>query len=122
MTIITCEHCGPTRVEPHDTKCPVRVAEESRQLGHVGANFAEYTHPLVDPNFLYDVPAAAAAYPIVAPSPHKTVRNEETGKPMCACGYDPGLRHPNAEPGQMWAYVGEHVRQVNEANHRANQL
>lgn len=112
MTTIHCEHCGPTRVDRHDTRCVT-------QIGHVGVNFGQNPHPLVDPHFLYDLPATVAAYqqeyPAAELSIHKTLRNEETGKPQCGCGYDPGIDHPDVEAGQMFAYIGQHIRQVNDS-------
>lgn len=113
MTTIHCEHCGPTRVDRHDTKCPTQRplhfdedpgdAMEARYYqwpsqGHVGENFAATPYP---------------PSPAVIPSPHKTTMGRHG--PTCACGYNPRHKHPAAEPGQLFAYIGQHIRAVNDA-------
>ena len=115
MTIITCEHCGPTRVAPHDINCPTRQPQHFDEADdgdptpyHEGVDFMHYQllkHP-------WPVqPAPAIREPIAYSVTHQTVPNEATKKPMCVCGYDPGINHPDASPGQLFAYVGQHIRE-----------
>jgi hypothetical protein len=121
MTLIHCEHCG-TRIAPHDSKCPTKqpiglhldghpayrnddgTVRKGDLIGHVGENFLHY-QPLENP---WPTPEA-----IVTPSPHKTVMSV-TG-PWCQCGYNPRDEHPDAEPGQLFAYIGQHIRAINDA-------
>lgn len=112
MTLIHCEHCG-TRIYPHDTACPTRQVEVHRGeiIGYTNEapmhqGFLHY-QPLENP---WPTPAA------VTLSPHKTVMSV-TG-PWCQCGYNPRDEHPTAEPGQLFAYIGQHIRAINDANRR----
>ena len=139
MTIITCEFCGPTRVAPHDVNCPTRkpavnpaltahVDQQVREVAqlHRGGVFLgytdiprAYTHPLLDPNYLMDFPATIAAMekkpePLVTRNPtHETMPGRFGA--VCKCGYDPHETHPEAGRGQLFAYVGQHIREASHA-------
>jgi hypothetical protein len=131
MTIITCDHCGPTRVAPHDVRCPnyegetyphhfdygqddtppAHKGEDFAQIGYAshGTSGGDYLHyqPLRDrwPDEGPPLPS-----PIVFKATHQTVAGLE-GTPECVCGYDPRRKHPEATPGQLFAYVGQHIRE-----------
>jgi hypothetical protein len=156
MTIIECEHCGPTRVAPHDINCPKRQPEAEvygktypfrvdgeqmaslpHPIGYTDIPRA-YTHPLLDPNYLMDFPrtlesieqqkwanlaetAKAAPMitkdtnpemfePIPVPAEHVTFKGRHGAE--CRCGYNPRLTHPDAGRGELYALVGQHIREV----------
>lgn len=128
MTIITCEHCGPTRVAPHDINCPKYdgpgqpkhyEAPGAAPDGHIGANFIGYaSHGTSGGDYLHYQPlrdrwpdeGPPLPSPIVFKATHQTVAGLE-GTPECVCGYDPRRKHPEATPGQLFAYVGQHIRE-----------
>ena len=130
MTIIQCEFCGPERVAPHDVNCPTRNVlidwASAKNPGTVvsttvnAVGFTDehkpYTHPLPDPNFLMDFPATVAAMqrppePLITRNPdHETMRGRFGA--VCKCGYDPHETHPDAGRGQLFAYVGYHIREA----------
>lgn len=166
MTIITCDHCGPTRVAPHDVRCPnyegerypqhfdygqdgtppVHKGEDFAQIGYAshGTSGGDYLHyqPLKQPwaeeggiiGWVGTEGRAAPVYrdqitkttldlrrktltvevaaePVVSKAAHQTVPNPYSKLPECVCGYRPVQDHPDASPGQLFAYVGQHIRE-----------
>jgi hypothetical protein len=105
MTIIQCEFCGPERVAPHDVNCPMRNSQPKHfdyedygyfqpgdLIGHAGVNFGFAPEPLITRN-----------------PDHETMRGRFGA--VCKCGYDPHETHPEAGRGQLFAYVGYHIRE-----------
>ncbi len=114
MTIIHCEHCGPTRVAPHDTKCPTRILKEA-----VAWPFHVPEGTPISQPFGVPLPTSGnivgwwglASDPQPLYSPHCTITTNRG--PECRCGYSPRSDHPDAHNGELFAYVGQHIRKVN---------
>lgn len=128
MTIITCEHCGPTRVAPHDINCPNRKHQGPRTpLGiephpeyvkyveqrMAAANQGRPDAPSFSSRWAWAPvpPAPAIREPVAYLATHQTRPNPYSKLPECVCGYQPVKDHPDAEPGQLFAYVGQHIRE-----------
>ena len=101
MPTIDCPNCG-FRILPHDAVCPDR---ETTTAGESSG-----PAPAPDPLIIYPAPD------------HGTVRNPDSETPMCKCGYDPGIDHPEASRSQLFAYVGQHIRAINDQAHARNAL
>lgn len=126
MTIIQCEFCGPERVAPHDVNCPTRQSPSAEQIvqafgripvtGHceVVGWFGTALKPV--PVYGY-FPADAVApdpEPLITRNPDHETMSGRFGA-VCKCGYDPHETHPDAGRGQLFAYVGYHIREASRA-------
>ena len=129
MTEIHCEHCGPTRIAPHDVNCPdTDVVRKGDVIGWAGPPMTDpdpeqhlHFQPLPDS---YAVPVRRSAVtnryitrethphmfsPIVEKATtHYTVKGRRGAE--CNCGYNPYIDHPEAGRGQLFAYVGQHIK------------
>lgn len=52
--------------------------------------------------------------PIKPEQPIVTLRTDHTTRPgpVCICGYDPAPEHPECGKGELYAYVGQHIRSI----------
>jgi hypothetical protein len=118
MTEIHCEFCGPTRIAPHDVNCPTqhRTVTEVKAYPNIVLRRQDLTGWMDGiretaqdlARITTDTNPEMFSPLIEKATEHFTVMGRKGAE--CFCGYNPHIDHPEAGRGQLFAYVGQHIR------------